>query len=257
MDNLNNNRLLSFKEKWGLSSVRKSCHHRDRYHVECDIFRVLLIQRHWPLLKKKKWAGWFRASRSRVESWESKLQREKDRIKSGGEVVMEDRDVFCWSQPGYSASIQPGQTLVTAGCTAAYLAIKLSQWPASLPSNSPMSGIRISPTRVTSETQKAASSSFICLHNAAKDSGLHRGGAALLTCPAAPLRPSGLAVKRPLEKNCGWNTLACLCPVCLLGWGALTLALCQLGPVKPLNKNHSSVVLYVPNGWHSSSRVVL
>lgn len=52
MDNLNNNRLLSFKEKWGLSSVRKYCHHRDRYHVECDIFRVLLIQRHWPLLKK-------------------------------------------------------------------------------------------------------------------------------------------------------------------------------------------------------------
>lgn len=64
-----------------------------------------------------------------------------------------------------------------------------------------MSGIRISPTRVTSESQKAASSSFICLHNAAKDSGLRGGGAALLTCPAAPLRPSGLAVKRPLEKN--------------------------------------------------------
>lgn len=64
-----------------------------------------------------------------------------------------------------------------------------------------MSRIRISPTTVTSETQRAESSSFICLHNAAKDSGLHRGGAALLTCPAAPLRPSGLVVKRPLEKN--------------------------------------------------------
>lgn len=154
-------------------------------------------------------------------------------------------------------NVQPGQTIVTAGCTAAYLVIKLSLWPVSLTSKSLMSGIRIRLTRVTSETQKAASRSFICLHNAAKDSGLHRGGAALLTCPAAPLRPSGLAVKRPPEKICGWNTLACLCPVCLLGWGALTLALCQLGPVKTLNKSHSSVVLYMPNGWHSSSRVVL
>lgn len=66
-----------------------------------------------------------------------------------------------------------------------------------------MSGIKISLTRVTSETQRAASSSFISLHNAAKDSGLRRGGAALLTCPAAPRRPSGLVVKRPTEeKNC-------------------------------------------------------
>lgn len=60
-----------------------------------------------------------------------------------------------------------------------------------------MSGIKISLTRVTSETQRAASSSFISLHNAAKDSGLRRGGAALLTGPAAPRRPSGLVVKRP------------------------------------------------------------
>lgn len=119
-----------------------------------------------------------------------------------------------------------------------------------------MSGIRISLTRVTRETQKAASSSFIWLYNAAKVSGLHRGGAALLTCPAAPLRPSGLAVKRPLEKNCGWNTLVCLCLICLLGWGALTLALCQLGLVKPLNKSHSSVVLYMPNGGHFSHELV-
>lgn len=202
----------------------------------------------------KKWAGWFRVSRSRVESWESEPRRENQtgRGSGYGRCLL----LISW-QPGHSASVQPGQTIVTAGSTAAYLAIKLSQWPASLPSNSTMSGIRISPTRVTSETQKAASSSFICLHNAAKDSGLRRGGAALLTCPAAPLRPSGLAVKRPLEKNCGWNTLARLCPVCVLGWGALTLALCQLGPVKPLNKSHSSVVLYMPNGWHSSSRVVL
>lgn len=162
-----------------------------------------------------------------------------------------------WWQPGHRPSVQPGQIIVTAGSTAAYLAIKLRQWPASLLSNSLMSGIKISLTRVTSETQRAASSSFIFLHNTAKDSGLHRGGAALLTCPAAPRRPSGLVVKRPLEKNCEWNTLACLCPVCLLGWGALTLALCQPGPVKPLNKSHSSVVLYMPNGWHSSSRVVL
>lgn len=253
MDNLNNNRLLSFKEKWDLSSVRKSCHHRDRYHVECDIFRVLLIQRHWPLLKSglgdlgHTEVGW----RAGKASWRERKKESNQEGKWLWKIGM------CVVQPGYSASIQPGQTVVTAGSTAAYLAIKLSQWPASFPSNSPVSGIRISPTRVTSESQKAASSSFICLHNAAKDSGLHRGGAALLTCPAAPLRPSGLAVKRPLEKNCGWNTLACLCPVRLLGWGALTLALCQLGPVKPLNKNHSSVVLYMPKGWHSSSRVVL
>lgn len=111
--------------------------------------------------------------------------------------------------------------------------------------------------RVISETQRAASSSFIHLYNAAKDSGLHRGGAALLTGPTALLRPSGLFVKRPLEKNCGWNTLACLCPVCWTGWIALTLALCQPDPVKPLNKSHLSVVLYMPNGWHSSSQVVL
>lgn len=107
-----------------------------------------------------------------------------------------------WWQPGHRPSVQPGQIIVTAGSTAAYLAIKLRQWPASLPSNSLMSGIKISLTRVTSETQRAASSSFIFLHNTAKDSGLHRGGAALLTCPAAPRRPSGLVVKRPLEKNC-------------------------------------------------------
>lgn len=162
-----------------------------------------------------------------------------------------------WWQPGHRLSVQPGQIIVTAGSTAAYLAIKLRQWPASLLSNSLMSGIKISLTRVTSEPQRAASSSFIFLHNTAKDSGLRRGGAALLTCPAAPRTPSGLVVKRPLEKNCEWNTLACLCPVCLLDWGALTLALCQPGPVKPLNKSHSSVVLYMPNGWHSSSRVVL
>lgn len=57
MDNSNNNRVLSFKEKLGLSSVRKSYHRRDRYHVECDIFSVLLIQRHWPLIKKKSGLG--------------------------------------------------------------------------------------------------------------------------------------------------------------------------------------------------------
>lgn len=157
----------------------------------------------------------------------------------------------------HGLSIQPGQTIIITGCTEAYLAVKLWQWPARFLCNGPLSGIRIRPTRVTSETQRAASSPFICLHNAAKDSGLHRGGAALLTSPAAPLRPSGLVVKRPLEKNCGWITLACFCPVCRTGWIALTLALCQLDPVKPLNKSHSSVILYMPNGWHSSSRVVL
>lgn len=94
-------------------------------------------------------------------------------------------------------SIQPGQTTITAGCSEAYLAVTLRRRPA----NSPLSGIRIRPTRVTSEAQRAASSSFICLHNAAKDSGLRRGGAALLTGPAAPLRPSGLVVKRSLEKK--------------------------------------------------------
>lgn len=93
---------------------------------------------------------------------------------------------------------------------------------------------------------RAASSSFIHLHNAAKDSGLHRGGVALLTSPAAHLRPSGLVVKRPLEKNCGWNTLGCLCPVCWIGWIALTLALCQADSWKPLSKSHSSVQ-YIPN----------
>lgn len=122
---------------------------------------------------------------------------------------------------------------------------------------SPLSGIRINLTQVISETQRAEFSSFLHFHNAAKDTGLHRGGAALLTSPAAPLRTSGLVVKRPLEKNCGWNTLACLCPVRWTGWTALTLALCQPDPVKPLNKSHSSVVLYMPNGWHSFSRVVL
>lgn len=124
----------------------------------------------------------------------------------------------------------------------------------------PMSGIKISLTRVTSETQRAASSSFISLHNAAKDSGLRRGGAALLTCPAAPRRPSGLVVKRPAEEKktaSRENTLARLCPACLPGRGAVTLALCRPAPVKPFNKSHSSVVLYTPNGWHSSSRVVL
>lgn len=163
---------------------------------------------------------------------------------------------FSW-QLRHGLSIQPWQTIMTTGCSDAYLAFNLMQWPARFLCNCPLSGIRISLTRVTSETQKAASGSFICLHNAAKDSGLHRGGAALLTGPTAPLRPSGLVVKRPLEKNRGWNTLVFLCLVCRRGCIALTLALCQPDPVKPLNKSHSSVVLYMPNGWHSSSRVVL
>lgn len=167
-------------------------------------------------------------------------------------------DVCFWSHDSQSAMcVQQGRTMVTPGSAEAYLAIKLRHWSASHASNSTMSGIRISSARVIWATQKAASSSFIWRHNAAKVTGLLRGGAVLLTCPAAPLRPSGLAVKRPQEKNCGWNTLVCLCLVCLLGRGALTLALCQPGPVKPLNKSYSSLVLYMPNGGHSSSWVVL
>lgn len=159
----------------------------------------------------------------------------------------------------HGLSIQPWQMIMTTGCTEAYLAI-WGNWGSDLPGFFAIvhcQGSGSARQESTSETQRAASGSFICLHNAAKDSGLHRGGAALLTGPAAPLRPSGLVVKRPLEKNCGWNTLVCLCPVCRTGWIALTLALCQPDPVKPLNKSHSSVVLYMPNGWHSSSQVVL
>lgn len=221
--------------------MRKSWQHRDRYRLECDIFRELWIQRQWTLLKK--WVQWFRVSKRR---WGG----------GGTRVTGPNKEARLMSvswQLRRGLNIQPGQTTITTGCSEAYLAVTLRQRPA----NSPLSGIRIRPTRVTSEAQRAASSSFICLHNAAKDSGLHRGGAALLTGPAAPLRPSGLVVKRSLEKNCGWNTLARLCPVCRTGWIVLTLALCQPDPVKPLNKSHSSVVLYMPNGWHSSSRVVL
>lgn len=66
--------------------MRKSCHHRDRYHVECDIFGVLLIQRHWPLFKKSVLedlgnpeVGWRGEKESRRER-----ERQKQIGKAGG-----------------------------------------------------------------------------------------------------------------------------------------------------------------------------
>lgn len=81
-----------------------------------------------------------------------------------------------------------------------------------------------------------------------------RGGAALLTCPAAPLRLRGLAVKRPRRKSVAGIHEALFVPWVCRAWST---DFSPVSTLKMLNKGHSSVLLYMPNGQHSSSRVVL